>query len=59
MDNVAKLGGTVQSFSNGIITYTNRFGRTETINVGETADRIFEQERREKVIRDSKSVWGG
>lgn len=59
MDNVAKLGGTVQSFSDGIITYENRFGRTETINVGDTADRIFERERRERVIRDSKSVWGG
>ena len=59
MDNVAKLGGTVENFSDGVITYKNRFGRTETINVGETADRIFERERRERVIRDSKSVWGG
>lgn len=59
MDNVSKLGGTVKNFSGGIITYENKFGRTETIDVGNAAERIFEQERRERVIRDSKSVFGG
>ena len=59
MDNVAKLGGTVLNFSGGKITYENKFGRTETIDVGNAAERIFEQERRERLIRDSKSAFGG
>ena len=59
MDNVAKLGGTVLNFSGGKITYENKFGRTETIDVGNAAERIFEQERRDRAMRDAISAFGG
>lgn len=58
MDNVAKLGGTVLNFSGGKITYENKFGRTETIDVGNAAERIFEQERRDRAMRDAISAFG-
>lgn len=59
MDNVSKLGGTVKNFSGGIITYENKFGRTETIDVSNAAERIFERERRERAMRDAISAFGG